>query len=859
MNRILSGLLAPLALLASQPGISTNSQRARVQEAFGKLPLSFESNRGQSDPSVRFLSRGQGYGLFLTADSAVLKLKSGPVLRMKMEGASGSASTTGLERLPGQANYFQGNDPAKWRTGVDTFAKVQYRGVYPGVDLVYYGNQGQLEYDFVVAPGADPNRIGLSFEGSAPTVEPNGNLRLNEAVQFHKPVVYQLVNGAKRNIAGGYVVAGNRVRFALGAYDHTRTLVIDPLLVYSTYVGGTSWDQGQGIAVDSKGDVYITGWTASSDFPTFHAFQSTFNSMARNEAFVTKLSATGSAVIYSTYLGGSGGVDQGYDIAVDSSSNAYVVGTTNSNDFPVTAGAFQTLCGAGDVNGNRVPGCGGNQTSMFVTKINSAGSALVYSTFLGGNNASYGSGIAVDAAGEAYVSGSTYSGGCTQVGGVAWECYPTTAGAVMPGSVNFAQGEYAAFTKFNAAGSSLVYSTIYGATDCSVTCGQTVGNGIAIDTAGKAYITGYTQSPVMLVTAGAFQTTATPLTSDSHYLNGNRAFVARLDPSKSGLASLLYGTYLGGTTAGSQDRGMGIVADATGAAYVTGNAVSLDFPVTAGAFQTTCGGTSFCNAGFVTKLNSTGSALAYSTFLGGLTAGNYAFAERIRLDSAKNAYVAGYESAVFPVVNPIQASTGQDSFISVLNTTGSALTFSSYVGGNGADVAYSLALDRTNNVYITGQTSSTDIGTAGAFETTFNGYYDAFVTKVAVAAADLAVTNSAPSTVTSGADLTYVITVMNNGPDTAAGVSIGDTLPTGTTFVSATTTAGTCTTPAVGGTGRVTCKNFSLLNGSSVSVDITIKVNLAAGKTVKDTASGSTTVFDPVSTNNSAIASTLVQ
>lgn len=471
---------------------------AKVDVNFGKVPLSFEANRGQSDARVDYLSRGKGYTLLLTGDQAVLRLETAAppaarsaTLRMKLLGASGTATAAGLDRLPGVANYFRGRDPSTWHTGIPTYQKVKYTGVYPGVDLVYYGNQGRLEHDFIVAPGADPAKMILSFEGARPRIDRQGDLCLTiegSEVRFQKPVVYQAAGGGKWNVDGRYVLDGNRVRFELGAYDHSRDLVIDPLLVYGTYLGGSFYNYGTGIAVDSQGSAYVTGWTTSTNFPTQNAIDGNLGGAAV-DAFVTKFNATGTALIYSTYLGGSSSGDQtsGADIAVDSEFNAYVGGTTDAVDFPVTPGAFQTTCI-----------CSSYVTNGFLTKISAAGS-LAYSTLLGGNPSTLITGVAVDSAFEAYVTGYTESL-CPSDSSPGDVCFPTTPGAAQPGSqISAGVGSPFAFvTKFDAAGANLLYSSLYGTVTppaspgCSVACGQntTEANAIAVDARGNAYITG---------------------------------------------------------------------------------------------------------------------------------------------------------------------------------------------------------------------------------------------------------------------------------------------------------------------------------------------------------------------------------
>jgi uncharacterized repeat protein (TIGR01451 family) len=860
---------------ACAPVLCFAGTNAKVNVDFGKVPLSFEANRGQTDARVDYLSRGKGYTLLLTRDQAVLRLEKDSLLRMKLLGTSGTAAASGLDQLPGLANYFRGHDPSKWHTGIPTYQKVKYTAVYPGVDLVYYGNQGRLEHDFIVAPGADPSKIVLSFEGAQPRIDRQGDLCLTIAgseVRFQKPVVYQASGGGKHSVDGRYALAGNTVRFELGAYDHNRELTIDPLLVYSSYLGGSSNDYGQGIAVDSQGSAYVTGLTYSTDFPTENPI---YAAGGIYEVFVTKLNSFGTALIYSTYIGGSNVNDESSanDIAVDGEFNAYVGGTTDADDFPVTVGAFQTVCApSGYANGNYTPDCGpGQYNNAFLTKINPAGSALVYSTFLGGTNGTTITGVAVDSAGEAYVGGSTSSvQGLDQP---PYYAFPTTSGALLPGTQNSpGYGSwYAFFTKFDTAGANLLYSTLYGSQTLPNVQASgynqwpTYGTAVAIDADGDAYITGYTISGNIPVTTGAFQTIARPLTGgpNATEILGYRAFVAKFDPSQSGAASLIYGTYLGGTGGSggdASDEATGIAVDASGNAYITGLAGSPNFPTTAGAFQRTCdsdGGVG-CATAFITKLNSTGSDPVYSTMLGNQAngSGSAVTASRIRVNAGGDAFVTGYTGGGFPLENPIQSYLGgSPAFVTELNPTGRALLFSTYAGGGVDAYATSLALDSEGGVYVTGYTNDLPV-TPGAFQQNPGGGYDAFVMKIATVASDVQVTNSAPKGVVTGTDLTYTITAANNGPDAASKVVVSDTLPAGSTFVSVTPSAGTCTAPAVGGTGAVVCSLGSLAVSGTATVTLTVNVNAVAGTILTDTAFIRAYGYDPDAANDHSTVKT---
>jgi hypothetical protein len=561
-----------------------------------RLPLSFEANQGQADSRVRYLARGPGYTVFLTKEEAVLALKpggdrsrspggeashqpsQGAVVRIQPVGINPGAGIQPLERLPGTSNYFIGADPARWRTGIPTYAKVKYEGIHPGIDLVYYGNQRQLECDFIVAPGADPSTIGLAFQGiEGLELGSQGDLVLkvkDGEVRMHKPVVYQVVGDRRQELPGEYVLRdNNQVGFVVATYDTSKPLVIDPVLSFSTYLGGSSVDVGNSIYVDGAGQAYVTGSTQSSGTPagfptTSGAFQT--DNAGSTDAFVTKLNDTGTALVYSTYLGGSSN-DVGNGIYVDGFGNAYVTGSTTSSDFPTSSGAFQTSYGGGG--------------DAFVTKLNPAGTGVsdrLYSTYLGGSSADIGNSIFVDGFGNAYVTGSTQSSG-TPAG------FPTTLGAFQTDNA----GSTDAFvTKLNPAGtgvSDLVYSTYLGGSSADV------GNGIYVDGARQAYVTGSTQSSGLApagfpTTSGAFQTS---------YGGGGDAFVTKLNAAGMGLVD---SSYLGGA---GEDVGKGIFVDGAGNAYVTGSTTSDPFPTTAGALQTTFGGT---EDAFVAKIGPSGSS-----------------------------------------------------------------------------------------------------------------------------------------------------------------------------------------------------------------------------------------------------------
>lgn len=679
------------------------------------MPLSFEVNRGQTDPQVKFLSRGDGYVLFLTSAEAVLAVskdqEAGVMtrsaspsrafqltpssharnshqteLRIKLVGANPAAPASGMAELPGKSNYFLGRDPKGWHTNVPNYARVEYRSVYPGIDIIYSGNGRQLEYDFIIAPGADPRAITLDFAGADKIeIDRQGDLLLRvgrDVILQRRPHVYQEVGGVRRTVAGEYALKGNRqVAFRVGAYDATKPLVIDPVLViYSTLLAGSGPDEGMSVAVDSAGSAYVTGATSSLDFPgTPGALQT---ARGGNDVFVAKLNAAGSGLVYSSYFGGSGD-DTGFGVAVGFAGSAYVTGATNSSDFPTTARAHQNaLSGSSDA---------------FVAILNAAGSRLLYSTYFGGGNHEESYGIAVDRSRNVYVTGVTASTN-----------FPTTAGAFQTAL----GGPLDAFvTKLNpAAYVSLIYSTYLGG------AGPDIGFGVAADKAGDAYVTGTTESPNFPATTGASQTI---------YGGAGDAFVTKLNAS--GTAQL-FSTFAGG---GSLDIGFGIAADSAGSAYVTGATGSADFPVTAG-------GTSPIKSegddAFVIKLNAAGSSADYSRFIGG---DKNDVGLSVAVDAAGNAYITGStDSSDFPTVGGASQTApggGTDTFVSELNPSGTELLYSTYLGGSGDDSGFGVAVDLAGSAYVTGATSSSNFpATTGAFQTGAGGGRDGFVAKLAI-------------------------------------------------------------------------------------------------------------------------------
>ena len=612
---------------------------------------------------------------------------NGHVIKMVFVEAAASVQK-GSNMQEGYYNYFYGNDKSKWVQNVSLYGDVNINEIYQGINVKYYFDGNTIRYDYIVKPGSDISRLKLKFEGQE-------SIRVNDAgelviktnmgdVTNGKLYSYQIENGIKTEVTCRFNQnADGTIGLTATSYDKNKELIIDPL-VYSTFIGGNDYESGNSISIDNKGNAYITGWVFSSNFPTTTgAYKRTVDSVY-GDAFITKLNSTGSALVYSTFIGGSN-QEFGSSIAVDGSGNAYITGQTLSNNYPTTSGAFQTS--SSDTHGD-----------AFITKLNSTGSGLVYSTYIGGSNEDYGNSIAIDTSGNAYIAGGTWSTN-----------YPATSGAYQK---TLGGSEDIIITKLNATGSALIYSTLIGGSS------QEYGNSIAIDGGGNAYITGITFSPNYPKTPGAFQTNS----SDSY----GDAFITKINSTGSGL---VYSTLIGGSYA---ESGSSIAIDTVGNAYIAGITSSPNFPTTSGAYKNTLSGV---NDIFITKLNSTGSALAYSTFIGGSAREAVG---SIAIDGSRNAYITGAtESSNYPITSGAYQSNygyGSYAYITKLNSTGSAPVYSTYIGGGGdfGDNGKSIAIDGSGNAYITGQTSSSLYPTtSGAFQTTFGGgSQDVFVTKL---------------------------------------------------------------------------------------------------------------------------------
>ncbi len=733
--------VASLAQQYSGPMVPQNTvpQGQRTLN-YAALPLTFEANQGQTSSPVRFLSRGRGYTAFLTAGGMVLSLRPNQPLKVqpaangsrqtlsttlqfKLVGAARNPAVVGEDPQIGKVNYFIGRDPSKWRTNVPTYAQVRYKNIYPGIDLVYYGSHQQLEYDFAVSPGADPSRIQLQISGAQQIeIDAAGNLVLqtgNGKLHFQSPVIYQETNGTRVPVAGSYVMNdATHIAFRVAAYDATKPLVIDPVLVYSTYLGGSGDDQPSGIAVDSTGNVYVAGYTNSTDFPL-----ATLGSLPAGamHVFVAKLDPTGSHLIYADYIGGNS-QDYGYALVLDSSNDVYVTGSTASSDFPLV---------------NPYQGTYPGSFNAFLTKISAAGSSLLYSTYLGGNGSDQPAGIAIDTLGDVSVAGNT-----TSTNFPVANAYQSTANP----NQGTLYGNYGFLTKFSPDGSSLVYSTyLAGDSNTPYNCGgsqcwsspYSVINGIAVDGNGNTYAAGMTNTNNFPTTSGAY------LTTNSIQQNGLVGFVSKF----SSAGALDYSTYFY-ESSGILTNVNAIAVDSSASAYITGAAFSDGtFPVTSTSICDPAVSTYACDYAFATKFDPTGSTLLYSTFLG---LNNNANPQSIALDANNDAYVlASTPAGTLAIVNGIESySSGNDVLLVEIDPLASTELFATYLGGSADEYPAGIAVDSTNSIYVVGSTDSTDLPvTETAFQTVAGGNTDAFVMKIA--------SNSAPSVTLSPYSLQY--------------------------------------------------------------------------------------------------------
>jgi uncharacterized repeat protein (TIGR01451 family) len=725
--------------------------------------LSFEPNVGQTAPAVRFLARGPQGVLFLTTAAAVtLRRRSAadggvqpadrdepPTLgapttppgetasmQLKLVGGNPTPRAEGMDKLRGQSNYFLGHDPARWRTGIGHYARVKYDEVYPGIDVIFYGSHGHLEYDFLVAPGAEERRIRFELNGAgAARVDEDGNLIIDlggAEVRQSRPVVYQDWDHRRHFLSGRYAVHGRQIAFDIAGRRNDKPLVIDPVLSYASFLGGGDIDVGHAVAVDAQDNVYVTGETASLNFPTAKAEQPV--NAGGSDAFITKLDPAGN-VLFSTYLGGSGnendfrsGVESS-GIAADAAGHVYVTGRTSSLDFPVVNAVL--------------PNYGGGDYDGFVAMISAGGDTLLYATYLGGEANDSSNGIAVDGTGAIYVTGGTRS----------FNDFPITAGAYQPNSNGQLDAFVAKLDPSHSGPASLVYATYLG--------GQGIdrGTAVAVDASGNAHVVGRTESPDF-PTTNALQ---------AIYGGGADAFVAVLNSSGTGLIAA---TFLGGS---GLDVANGVVVDVAGNTYITGETASADFPIVNG-FQPTNAGSSDA---FVAQLDPTGTALLYATYLGGsgLDRGT-----SLTLDVAAHIVITGETSSDdFPQVNAFQPARGggKDVFVARIDPVQpgpASLQYASYLGGRADDVAFGLAVNSAGDAWVVGQTASADFPITNGIQAKYGGGpSDAFIARVSNATTpDYVVASAGSLQLTPGSMGTVMLTITPVGGFTGTvGFSIG--------------------------------------------------------------------------------------
>jgi len=842
----------------------------------GKRPLAFEPNQGQTDPRAAYVSHGSGYGLFLTPNEAVLSLGAGSTasaqmsaVHMQFEGASGAAKIAATDPLPGKANYFRGNDSSRWVRNVPTFARVNYLGVYPGVDLVFYGKQGQLEYDFTVRSGADPREIRLNLSGvDNITLAQDGSLSLKTAgreVRWNKPTIYQEVNGRRIPVTGGFqLLAQNRVGFTVGRYDHTRDLVIDPILAYATFFGGAGDEMNPQVAVDANANIYLAGTTSSATlFPsepcggTGQPVCATTLSGA-TDVFVSKLDSVGTSVIYTTYLNGlsipaptgltpygnATGADSSAGLAVDSQGNAYVTGTTTSSDFPVTPNAFQSAPVTA-------------QAHVFLTKLDSTGAVLLYSSYLSGSNTDSALAVAADNTGDAYILGSTQS--------VTDGDFPTSSSFQQHanGATNLYFVSKFDTTQTVPSQTLKFFSYLGGGTSSTdpatpadgVVCAQLPCGGIVLDTTGNAYVALGTTFTNLSV-ANAYQ-------SSLHGTGTSDAYLAKIAANGS---AILYATYLGG---GGNDVANAVAIDSSGNAYLTGSTTSADFPTGSAHTAFTLSG---APDAFVAKLNNPATGpltLTFTSYLGG-SGTETGFG--IVTDSNQSAYVVGStDSANFPTIpTGTLAANGTDGFVAKFNTnttTLSSFVSSSLLGGSGTDRATSIVQNSNGALLVAGETNSTDFPVKATsshlpLQSALNGTgsgsnRDVFLANFGPSTdLGLAVT-VAPNPVAIGAAATFTYTVTNNGPDSSTGAVLSIPIPAaevlGGTLGAFTSGSSSCVAAGTSPSQTETCTLGTIGSGSTASVSVPVTPAVFTSGPNSGNPPGSVTMSGHVSPGNTAV------
>ena len=714
-------ILASLFLVLAVPAMAAVPAKAYDR------PLTFEANHGQFVRGVLYAARGPQYSVVIDSRGASLHLDDA-TLRLQLVGANAGSHIEAIDELPAKSAYFIGNDPAKWTRNIPNFARVRQAGVWPGIDAIYYGNGKQLEYDLVVAPGADPSRIALRFRGANHVaLDAEGRLHLRvrdrEVIQ-NAPIVYQDIDGARREIAGRYVVDGSRIGLRIGNYDRRHPLIIDPVLVYSTYYGQVGGEAYIHSAVDPAGNLFITAYPGIKSLSTLQ-----FSPGGGSDISVSKFAPDGQTLLFSIYFGSSG-LDYPRGIATDPAGNVYMLSWAGSNDFPIVNAVQPAQAG----------GCG---VDLFVSKISADGSQLLYSTYYGGTGCEFGADhIAVDALGQAFVVAQTNSYDFPIVNAYQPVNTVGTTGVVF---------------KLNAAGNGVLFSTYFD----SPTLFGYGGFGAAADALGNSYVVASTK-------ATDFPTLNAAQPALNGILDG---YIAKFGPT----GTLIYSTYFGGS---GSDEFYGVAADALGNAYATGVTSSSDYPTTAGAFQTTCGDTIYpCHDAVVTKFDPNG-AVVYSTYLGGNS--NDAGYD-MAVDATGRAVAVGVtRSTDFPLASPVQnIHTGLDCpFVTRLSAAGDAIDFSTYHGGGyaGADghgggaSANSVGVDAAGNIYASGFTNQTDFPTLNALFPTIHGTTDCWVAKFG----EVVIVTPSPSVLTAngGANHKLVpVTLAYNEPSSSASSS----------------------------------------------------------------------------------------
>jgi uncharacterized repeat protein (TIGR01451 family) len=892
----------PFDLTAS---VENSPEAAKISAltAIAKLPLIFEPNVGQTDSEVKFLARGNGYSLYLGPDGAVMHLRvrgsssrtisstsakpSTELVAMKLAGANPHARVTGNDPLPGKSNYFIGGDSSRWHNNIPQFARVRYENIYPGINLVFYGNQGQLEYDFQVAPGADPAQAVLQFDRSKQLELRDGSLLVRGragSVRLEAPRVYQAIDRRRQLVEGRFVLrAGNCVGFDIGPYDHTRELTIDPQLTFSTFFGGSGDESSPSVAVDNIGDIYLAGTTTSAP-DTFPAASST-TTFGTTNIFVAKLDSTGKTVLFLSFLGG-GGSDTSVGIAVDAGGNSYIAGTTTSGvggsaNFPTTGtNAYQTA-----------PETGSTGTShAFVSVLNAAGSALNYSSYLSGNGTDVATGMTIDDKGDLFVTGTTTSNDTPSVN----DQFPASSPPESQPFQTFPRAAKQFFvTKVNTAAAgigSIAYSTYFGGGTPSDPAAITAtGGGIAVDKTANIYFTGTTNFvftgsspttdfPILNAYQACLDTpppttiTNPPTCTNTSATTNSDAFVAKLNPNAAQGSQLLWSTYLGGS---GVDLGTAIAIDSSAAnIYLTGSTTSTDFilPTGTAAFQSTNGGGTDAYVARFNNPTSGNMSLTYFSYLGG--SGDDA-GLAITVDTANGAILTGSTfSPDLPVTTNagvIQSQYGGngDAFFAHINTTtttgqNTVGAFVSYFGGSGLDRGTGIAIDTSLNTYLVGDTQSPNLQTGGALQSSLNGPSDAFIVKLGTSA-DLCIVKTStnnctaatvsPTIVSAGTSATFVYTITNLGPDLATNITFTDNLTgVAVTFNSATAASGSC--PQSASSNTIVCTIPSLQSGSSSTVTVTLTPS-SAGSFNGGAVTVSSTENDPDPSNNSTTVTAL--